>query len=1022
MNNINNIDDLQNENEFNSQMSINNLLIQSNRIPTQDIVAPNLTPIEEINNSTDILSIPSNEFQNTTSSMNTLFASPQVQRNSQVREEDVNNNLLNRNQNETNRNSFLLTHSPSPIMTESAHRGNNNNVPRNMVRGASERTMHENQILQATLGQGSIEHGHQPHPSLAEDVHNNPIFSDWQNDGNNRVRLPSMNGNSPLEINRTRSLSPVNFQSGNSILGGFLTQRLPSISPVNNLENRMDPSPLESPIDKDAIQTSIQGSNSPNFRRSKSTNIETITRRYFRQVMYGCNRDNCSTTFCAGNPNFTPRDINEATALSMTLSQHGGEHICPNVPEFDPSDNSNFPLPFQRSLRVDFGRDLKKRNRIVKNLANIESEYNDSTPLLTLELFQKLFIEAEALGSYDHFAQTMYMVFSRISLLSSSFPQDNNQLKLLCPLDIEQARRAYCLMMHDCPKVITASVLKGISTLFEKLKLGLEVIREKHISGLYLVLLNPMLMDSTSHHDILPRICDVFTTLSEKYIKLLCQYMRARRFVEDDPDEELQIKDEFQHVISVFQHFITMRIYSNLDNSITPNKDEYVMKATACLGILYRMNETHKLVGYEEFYNDVVNEHIEIKEDYPHFRSRNGFSFCNYPFILNPTTKGDILKVESMFQMRQELQDSFFRALFVGVNSPYLILEIRRDHIIKDALVQLSSKTPQDLKKQLKVQFIGEEGVDEGGVQKEFFQLLVRDMLDPKYGIFILKEESRSFWFNPNPLDDELSLEEYRLIGRLIGLAIYNAVILDLHFPSALYKKLMGKSVDIDDLEAYEPSFVKGLKCLLNFEGDVEAAYGWSFQIEYEVFGERYKHDLKPNGYEIMLNNTNREEFVNLYVDFILNKSIERQFNAFKEGFDHVCAGSTIQLFRPEEVELLVCGSSDFDFEALEVNTQYDGGFTNNSFVIKNFWKVAHGFTEAQKKQLLFFTTGSDRVPIGGLSKLQFVIAKNGPDSDRLPTSHTCFNVLLLPEYKTKAKLKERLLTAISNAEGFGMI
>ena len=88
----------------------------------------------------------------------------------------------------------------------------------------------------------------------------------------------------------------------------------------------------------------------------------------------------------------------------------------------------------------------------------------------------------------------------------------------------------------------------------------------------------------------------------------------------------------------------------------------------------------------------------------------------------------------------------------------------------------------------------------------------------------------------------------------------------------------------------------------------------------------------------------------------------------------------------------------------------------------RNFWEIVHGFTEEQKKRLLFFTTGSDRVPIGGLSKLQFVIAKNGGDSDRLPTSHTCYNVLLLCEYSSKEKLKERLLTAISNAEGFGMI
>ena len=61
-------------------------------------------------------------------------------------------------------------------------------------------------------------------------------------------------------------------------------------------------------------------------------------------------------------------------------------------------------------------------------------------------------------------------------------------------------------------------------------------------------------------------------------------------------------------------------------------------------------------------------------------------------------------------------------------------------------------------------------------------------------------------------------------------------------------------------------------------------------------------------------------------------------------------------------------------------------------------------------------------MPVGGLSKLKLVIARHGPDSDRLPTAHTCFNVLLLPDYKNMDKLKERLLLAITHAKGFGML
>jgi hypothetical protein len=93
---------------------------------------------------------------------------------------------------------------------------------------------------------------------------------------------------------------------------------------------------------------------------------------------------------------------------------------------------------------------------------------------------------------------------------------------------------------------------------------------------------------------------------------------------------------------------------------------------------------------YHEFYNETVEQCVELKEDYPRWKANEGFSFCNYPFLLSTSTKGDVLRIESMIQMRHELQDTFFRAMFIGVNNPYLQIEVRRDHVIRDALFQVS--------------------------------------------------------------------------------------------------------------------------------------------------------------------------------------------------------------------------------------------------------------------------------------------------------------------------------------------
>jgi ubiquitin-protein ligase E3 A len=88
----------------------------------------------------------------------------------------------------------------------------------------------------------------------------------------------------------------------------------------------------------------------------------------------------------------------------------------------------------------------------------------------------------------------------------------------------------------------------------------------------------------------------------------------------------------------------------------------------------------------------------------------------------------------------------------------------------------------------------------------------------------------------------------------------------------------------------------------------------------------------------------------------------------------------------------------------------------------RDFWEIVRGFSEGEKRRLLEFITGSDRIPLGGMAKLKFIIVKNGPDSNRLPTAHTCFNALLMCEYSSKEKLRERLTKAISYAKGFGML
>jgi len=287
--------------------------------------------------------------------------------------------------------------------------------------------------------------------------------------------------------------------------------------------------------------------------------------------------------------------------------------------------------------------------------------------------------------------------------------------------------------------------------------------------------------------------------------------------------------------------------------------------------------------------------------------------------------------------------------------------------------------------------------------------------------MFIYNEKLRNYWFSGESKD----YIEFELIGIILGLAIYNSVILDIHFPFFVYKKLRfpNEKGTLEDLQDIDPALAKGLKSLLNYEGDdVEEMFGATFQISYEdkVYGNRTQ-DLKEGGDMIPVTHLNKTEYVDLYVEFLLEKNISKQFANFAKGFNTVCMSSGFCLFRAEELELLICGSPLLDFEELEKVTRYEG-YLKTHPVVQQFWEIVHGLTMEQKKKLLFFATGSDRAPIGGLGKMYFVIARNGPNSDRLPTAHTCFNHLLIPEYDSKDKLYKCLLSAIDNAEGFGML
>ena len=109
-----------------------------------------------------------------------------------------------------------------------------------------------------------------------------------------------------------------------------------------------------------------------------------------------------------------------------------------------------------------------------------------------------------------------------------------------------------------------------------------------------------------------------------------------------------------------------------------------------------------------------------------------------------------------------------------------------------------------------------------------------------------------------------------------------------------------------------------------------------TFRRTFDILRNTVTEDLKEDGANILVSQANKREYVDLYADFLLNKSVEQQFLAFQRGFDLVTSESPVHmLFSPRELEMLICGEKEFDFNELESSTEYDGGYSKETNVVR---------------------------------------------------------------------------------------
>lgn len=351
-------------------------------------------------------------------------------------------------------------------------------------------------------------------------------------------------------------------------------------------------------------------------------------------------------------------------------------------------------------------------------------------------------------------------------------------------------------------------------------------------------------------------------------------------------------------------------------------------------------------------------------------------------------------------------------------------IKVRRDHIFEDSYQEIMRQTPEDLKKRLMIKFDGEEGLDYGGVSREFFFLLSHDMFNPFYCLFeYSSHDNYTLQINANSGINPEHLNYFKFIGRVVGLGVFHRRFLDAFFVGALYKMMLHKKVVLQDMEGVDAEFYRSLKWIC--DNDITDILDLTFSAEDERFGEIVEVDLKPDGRNIEVTEENKHEYVELISEWKISKRVEEQFKAFIDGFNELIPQELVNVFDERELELLIGGLAEIDVEDWKKHTDYRG-YQENDQVIQWFWQCIKEWDSEQKARLLQFTTGTSRIPVNGFKDLQgsdgprrFTIEKAG-ESNQLPKSHTCFNRVDLPPYTNYESLKQKLTLAVEETVGFG--
>ena len=373
-------------------------------------------------------------------------------------------------------------------------------------------------------------------------------------------------------------------------------------------------------------------------------------------------------------------------------------------------------------------------------------------------------------------------------------------------------------------------------------------------------------------------------------------------------------------------------------------------------------------------------------------------------------------------------------------------VEIRRDVLYGDSKEQLS-QLGNRLKHKVQVTFINkhgapEAGIDGGGVFKEFLDDLIKEAFDPsqhKTGAPTLFSVTPSETLTVNMATAQLpeALSHYEFLGRVLGKAVYESILVEPQFCLPFLNQLLGKQNTLEDLKNLDNEYYTNLTKLRTLSSAEIESLGMTFELTLDSGnGATRTVELLPGGCSIPVTKDNVIQYVHLVAHQRLNVQAARPTRAFLRGFRDLIPASWVRLFSSHELQKLISGDDTvrgIDVSGLKAAMQYAAGYHPSQPYVQWFWEVIEEMTPDQQRKFLRFMTSCSRQPLLGFQslapapciqqvRLPDEMFQYGTETAKLvplPTSATCMNLLKLPNYRNKELLRKKLIDAIESGAGF---